>query len=460
MKKNIIATFGMALALFVSSCEMEPVLADAESVEIPNVTSMRQMIDGAYVTMSNYSYMGRNMILTGELRADNVYANNASGRFTRWSSMNLLAEDADATDLMRYAYGSVTNPNIILATNFDGIVGEDADKNQIVGEAYLMRAYAHFDLVRVFGQRYSAGNDLGVSYVKVFKGPNLPRATVSENLTDIKDDIANAISHLQQGATSSWANSKTNFNLDAAYALQSRVGTYFKDYSYAYSGSNMIVDKYPVTPKDDVVESWEQQTPPPASIMEIFQNTSTNNSGINSIGNIYRGSSYGDVQVLDNLIADAGFESGDVRASAEMINTDAAGRLRNVGKYPSIAPVLGQDNIKVFRVEEIVLNHAEALANGAGSGDALSFLNRIPSNRGASNYGSATMDNILKERRKELLFEGFRFYDFARTGRNIPDPDAPTNNHGEVTAGSFLFAFPIPQREIDSNSNSQQNPNY
>src|SRR5690554_6352509 len=107
MKKNIIAIFSMAaLALFVSSCEMEPVLADVESVEIPDVDAMRHMIDGAYVAMSDYRYTGRNMIVAGGVRADNVYANNSSGRFTRWSAMNILSTDADVTDLMRYAYGS------------------------------------------------------------------------------------------------------------------------------------------------------------------------------------------------------------------------------------------------------------------------------------------------------------------------------------------------------------------
>lgn len=461
MKKNIIAIFSMAaLALFVSSCEMEPVLADVESVEIPDVDAMRQMIDGAYVAMSDYRYTGRNMIVAGEVRADNVYANNSSGRFTRWSAMNILSTDADVTDLMRYAYGSVANPNIILATDLTTIVGNDNDKHQILGEAYLMRAYAHFDLMRLFGQRYSEGNDLGISYIKVYKGPkDVARGTMADNLVDLKDDISMAISHFQQGTASEWASSKTNFNLDAAYALQSRVGTYFKDYGYAVAGSSMIVDNYPVTPEADFVDYWAQQTPPPASIMEIYQNTSTNNAGINGIANIYRGNSYGDLQCFDDLIEHVGFDANDVRASAEMIGVHSGG-LRNLGKWPSRGTELGQDNLKLFRIEEIVLNHAEALSNGAGSGDALAYLNRIPSNRGASLYGSASMENILKERRKELLFEGFRFFDFARMGINIPDRNAPDNNHGEVAAGSFKFAFPIPQREIDSNLEAVQNPGY
>lgn len=460
MKKNIITLMSLALVLFVSSCSLEPTLADNESVEMPNTAAMRQMIDGSYLTMVNYRYMGRNMIVAGEVRADNVFANNSSGRFTRWSSMNILDTDGDVTDLMRYAYGSVANPNIIIATDFDGIDGSDADKHQILGESYLMRAYAYFDLVRLFGQRYSEGSDLGISYIKAFKGPkNVVRQSVESNISDIKADIAQAISHFEQGTTSEWANSKTNFNLPSAYALQSRVGIYFKDYAYAYEGSSQIVDDYPITPEANFVAYWSQQTPPAASIMELYQNTSTNNQSINGIGNIYRESSYGDLQVFDNIIANAEFDAGDVRASSDMIDYEGD-KLRNMGKYPSMGTLLGSDNIKVFRIEEIVLNHAEALANGAGSGDALAYLNSIPSNRGASTYGSASMDNIIKERRKELMFEGFRFFDLARTGRAIPNMNAPSNNHGEVAPGNFKFAFPIPSREIDSNRDAVQNPGY
>lgn len=462
MKKNLIAIFSMALALVMSSCEMEPVLADVEPMDIKNIQAMEQLMDGAYVTMSDYRYMGRNMIVAGEVRADNVYANNSSTRFVRWSEMNILSTDGDVTELMQFAYGSVSNPNIIINYDLDAIDGDDVEKHQILGESYLMRAYAHFDLVRLFGQRYSEGNDLGISYIKEFKGPkNVVRESVSDNINDIKDDISQAISHFQQGAASSRANSKTNFNLDAAYALQSRVGTYFKDYTYAVSGSSKIVDKYPVTPKDDFVEYWALQTPPAASIMELYQNNSSNNAGINGIANIYRGNAYGDLPGLDDLLERAEFDvANDVRASAEMIGPHSNYAVRNLGKWPSGGTTLGQDNLKVFRIEEIVLNHAEALLNGAGSGDGLAYLNRIPSNRGAANYGSLNMDNLLKERRKEFLFEGFRFFDFARTGRNIPDAGAPTNNHGEITAGSFKFAFPIPEREINSNLDAVQNPGY
>jgi len=461
MKKRFIILWSLVLVFFATSCSLDPTLAQDEDIEfLPTTESLRQLIDGSYVRMVNYRYMGRNMIIAGEVRADNVYSDGNSGRFIRWSNMNLLDTDGDAGDLMAYAYGTATNANILINTNMDDVEGSDADKNQILGEAYALRAYAYFDLLRVFGQKYSEGNNLGISYVKQFKGPrNIPRGTVDSNYEDLKSDIENAIHYMSLGQDSEYADSKTNFNLDAVYALQSRVGIYMKDYTYAYNGSKEIVDAYPVTPEGQFVQMWKQQTPPPASIFELFQNTSTNNQGINGIANIYRGTSYGDIMVFDNFIDDADFDSGDIRISEDMIKV-ADGGLRNMGKYPSMGTMLGADNIKVFRIEEIVLNHAEALANGAGTGDPLEYLNRIPENRGASAYSEASMENILKERRKELVFEGFRFFDLARMGMDIRDMGEPINNHGHIEAGNYKFAFPIPQREMNQNRDAVQNPGY
>src|SRR5699024_1312204 len=298
MKKNLIIGLSLVLTFFVISCSLEPTIADAEEgfMETQDTKAMRQMVDGSYVLMSNYRYYGRNMIIAGEIRADNVFANGSSGRFVRWSNMNILNTDSDVGDLMRYAYSTVSNANLVIDLNMEEVEGEEADKNQILGEAYAVRAFAHFDLMRAFGQRYlNNGDDLGISYVKEFKVPeNVARGSFDSNIADLKSDIADAIQYLEAGEESQFASSKTNFTLDAAYALQSRVGIYLKDYEYAYEGSSQIVDNYPITPEEDFVEYWKQQTPPAASIFELYQNTSDNNQGINGIANIYRGNSYGD----------------------------------------------------------------------------------------------------------------------------------------------------------------------
>lgn len=460
MKKNILI-LGIALLGLTSSCSLEPTLADRDSTDIKSMERLRQTMDGSYLHMVDYRFFGRNTVIAGEIRADNMYANGSSNRFPEMSRMDLRPASKDVDDTFKYGYRGISNANIIIHANLSGIIGEQADKDHILGEAYATRALLHFELLKLFGQQY-AGGKLGISYIKEFKAAKLQiaRGTVDENKAEIYADIETAIIHFSKATTSKYRANKTYITLDAAYALKSRVATYFKDYSLALDASTKIVDKYTVTPLNGVIAYWRNQQPGAASIFELARN-SFESSTINGLTYIYRnigGLGYGDVVAFENLITDIGFDDSDIRGSTSMINnTDDRVYLRNVGKYPTTNP-LGSDNIKIFRIEEIVLNHAEALQ--ATGGDALTYLNRITAARGASAYSVATLDNIIKERRKELLFEGFRFHDLARHGLGIRDMNSIQNNHGKIDPGSYKFAMPIPEAEINANREAVQNIGY
>ena len=101
---------------------------------------------------------------------------------------------------------------------------------------------------------------------------------------------------------------------------------------------------------------------------------------------IYRttgGGSYGDVQVIDE-VANL-YEEGDVRA--DILGWEG-NMLRNIGKYPDNQ---GYNNVGVIRYEEIILIHAEALLETGG--DAVTEINKITSNRGATAYTTVTKDD-------------------------------------------------------------------
>lgn len=454
-------------SLLMCSCSLDPIIADQGDTQIEDLSELRALMDGTYRNMVNYRYWGRNMILAGEVRSDNTFSNGKSNRYPNWSKMDLNDRNSRVENLFNYAYASIANPNIIINDenlNEKVTSEQEADKNYIIGEAYSIRALVHFDLLRAFGQTYlNKGEDLGIAYMTKFKddrGNNIPRETVQENKSQIYKDIETAIDFFQDAESSSYKGDKTRMSLDATYALKSRVGIYFKDYDYAKEGSQEIIDKYPITAENELLSYWENSAPGPASIFELEQN-STDNQGQNNIGYIYRGLKLGDIEVFKTLYEDAEFNSSDVRFSDGMIRMDG-NRLRNMGKYPA-DDESGHDNIKVFRIEEIILNHAESLLLGTSpnKSEALEYLNSIPKNRGANLYDVANIENILKERRKELLFEGFRLYDLARYNLDIKDMDPGTvNNHGHVEAGSYKFALPIPRHEIDANKETKQNPGY
>lgn len=464
MTKEIIKIFAITLLIIMSSCSLEPELADKTSPNPNSAEDLRTLMNGSYTYLKDYRYYGRNYVIAvGEIRADNIFSNRHSGRLGNWSNMTIQTINRRLSDTFRAIYSSIGNPNSIINADFSEIEGDEEDINFMIGEAYAVRAMAHFDLLRAWGQQYiDNGENLGISYELEFKPEDLSvaRGTIDENKEMIYSDIENAIQYMKDGVDSQYNGPKTFLSLDAVYTLKSRIATYFREYDVVLGMKDEIealIAKYPITEADDWVEYWKMNEPGPASIFELA-NSSTDNAGGSGMANMYSGS-YRDAQPFDEIIEDAEFASNDVRASSDMIGTFGSD-LRNIGKYPDYQ--FASDNIKVFRIEEVILNYAEALV-GSHPGEALVYLNSIPSKRNGSLYSSTSSDDlyvdIIKERRKEFLFEGFRFFDLQRMGMGIREmPSGDT--HEPISAGDYRFALPFPRHETDSNDKIVQNPGY
>lgn len=472
MKKNFLKVFVLAsFGLSTYSCSddlLEPTVAQSLTVEtsVNTYDDLRILLNGCYDFMADYRYWGRNVIISGEVRADNVYANASSGRFLAIGSMDIDVSNADVREIYEYAYKVIANANIVINSNVSG------DQDMIAhakAEALTLRALAHFDLVRIFGQHNITGqggmNAPGVCYVTEFKSSDLYpiRNSVGDVKSKIYQDLDDAISNFSSSLNDP---NKYAISSDAAYAIKSRVAIYFGDMSIARTACEAIIDNYEVAPLNSYADTFSSITAAPNSIFELVQLPNDNNN-INGLASIYRKGQnnvgYGDIQVLNQFVADAGFDTDDVRSSSSMIDLDFGSTTKyvNVGKYPTMASGNYSDNIKVIRYEEVVLNYAESLLD-TNPTEALNQLNRIVSNRETSPnlYTVATLNNILIERRKELCFEGFRFDDLARTGRDIPLLDSVAQTHLGPAFGNYNFAFPIPLFETNANSNISQNFGY
>ena len=87
---------------------------------------------------------------------------------------------------------------------------------------------------------------------------------------------------------------------------------------------------------------------------------------------------------------------------------------------------------------------------------------RDPSFAGYTSTGDQLKTDILNERRKELAFEGLRFFDFTRLNLPIVRP-AQTQGYASyplVPITDYRRILPIPQSERDANPNVTQNPGY
>jgi hypothetical protein len=92
--------------------------------------------------------------------------------------------------------------------------------------------------------------------------------------------------------------------------------------------------------------------------------------------------------------------------------------------------------------------------------------NRDPAFPGYTDLGAALLADIVLERRKELAFEGDRFYDMNRLGlpinRGTNAASTPAGDGMSIPWPDNLRVAPIPESEIQRNPAiaSQQNPGY
>lgn len=471
MKRTIkyLLLFVLSVGTLTSCSEdaLEPTLAQDKDIDtsVNSLNDLDALMVGTMFRMQSFEYYGRDIIILGEVFSDNTTSNANSNRFVIEAQMDLNAESAIPRTLWTRIYTAIANTNIIIGA--EGITGDEARINHVKGQAYAIRALAHFDLVKFFGQQNVGAGGLGapgVPYVTAFRdSDNLypSRNTVQEVRDMAYADLEMAQSLMSQGFND---NSKEYISTHAAYAIEARIANYFGDHQRALTAAEAVINSgaFSVASPGAFVSNFRNRGNA-NSIFEIA-NTPTDNPGINGLANIYQVGSYGDVVALPNLAAI--YDDGDVRGVSPVVFTERAeastiigqegNTFRNVGKYPRVAPF--EDNIPVIRYEEMILIYAEALMETGGA-DALVWLNMIPENRGAEAYAAATLDNILLERRKEFAFEGMRFHDLARTGRDIESVDL-IQLHTGVAHGAFNFALPIPTAEVNANANINQNTGY
>jgi hypothetical protein len=444
--------FFLFVLISCSDSDLDPTLSNEKGLAngINNLEDIRGIANGIYDRMTATTYYGRNMQIYGEVRSDNCFANRTTGRFISEAQMAVNPDNSNGP--WETIYAVIASANIIIQQDMEKISGDLQKLNQIAGQAYIARAMAHFDLLRLYGQQHANGK-LGIPYIKSYGGEeiNPARNTVEENKKAIFEDIETGLALMSANNN---PKTKNYISTYAGYALQARVALYFKEWEKAKQAAQIVVNsgKFSIVDTDGYVNSWRTKGAV-NSIFELAFSTS-DNLGINGLQHIYRGAGYGDIEVLDNLASI--FDDTDIRKSPAMIGTETINgkqQLRNMGKFPS--PDFS-DNIVLMRFEEAILILAEAKIE-LGDSDALDVLNLIPAKRGAQLYTDATKENVLLERRKELCFEGFRFDDLARTESDIPLVDQFRQTHGGPKYGSYKFAFPIPSKEMNANSNMVQN---
>ncbi|MCG2610606.1 RagB/SusD family nutrient uptake outer membrane protein [Flavobacterium sp. SM15] len=162
----------------------------------------------------------------------------------------------------------------------------------------------------------------------------------------------------------------------------------------------------------------------------------------------------------------------DYRTVADFRNTDKLA----MGKYPGTAANGNLVNdIKISRISEMYLIKAEALTNAGDLAGAAAVVKELRDARfnvaqPLPVYAAAVdaWKDILKERRIEFAFEGYRYIDLKRLGTLANETivrdarDCEINGQCTLPITDHRFTLPIPASELGVNQSirGQQNPGY
>jgi hypothetical protein len=471
--KYLLIFTASALVVSCGESDLEPTLALDKDLSsgINTAADLGFVLNSAYDRMSETGYYGRNQIIMGDVRTDNAYANLNSGRFSD-SDMDYSSTGAGPWSTI---YRVIAITNIVIGADTSSLTGSAGQIAHTQGQAYALRALAHFDLLQDYGQHFITGQgggaSLGVPYVKTYKDPaNLEpaRGTVASNIGDIAADLTTAIGMMDD----SFNISSSYMTKSGAYAILARASLYAGSvdpslYATADSAAKWVIANSGASPVSATGFTGSFASDNASNSIFELAFSGTDSRGINGIANILRGPTYGDVRVLTGTgpnpdLMDI-YDADDVRGAADMLGT-AQGYPTMLGKFPTMN---GSDNVTLFRVEEMHLIAAETSLRAGNSADALTYLNNIPAIRGlgANYYASATLENILLERRKEFAFEGLRFHDLSRMGMDMPLIDSIKQLNDDLTGtppsyGSYRYAYPIALSERNANPNMVQNYGY
>lgn len=465
-KYIIISTF---LLLHLNACtdgflNINPEQSVSEERAVRDINTLQTAVNGIYSQLQDDYYYGRTAIVIPDLMADNLYLSlRNTGRYLSYHNFKVREQDSYAEGLWNQGYEVVVNATRAIQGGEKLELTEDQQNraNQLIGEAYALRALSHFDLLRFFSQPYNFTTDAsqpGIPIItEVEAEPQFPsRNTVNEGYTQVIEDLNQALALMTENKADG------TISINAAKALLARVYLYKEDYEAAAQLASEVIEsgEYSLLPAENYNDLWSEDFNA-ESIFEVV-NTLSDNSGSNTIGHFFDPAGYADALATEDLYAL--YDDEDVRKSA-IVRGEKEGAESDalfIEKFPRGAS--HDDNIRILRLAELYLIRAEASAKDSGEQQALADLNTIVKQRNPEANdivatGQELIDRILLERRLEMAFEGHRLFDLNRNKMDVPIDQGEAVF--EASYPNERFILPIPLMEINANPQIKpQNPGY
>jgi hypothetical protein len=460
----------------------------------------------AYSPLSYIEYCSRFLFYMGDITT-NQYKMYGKAQETNLYNWDVDANTDEFLYFFKYCYISIGRANSVLenVVKMDNI--DSQTKNQILGEAYFLRAFNYFMLVKNYGS---------VPYRNKVVNSSKNVATSNASIEDIYGYI---IKDLEQ-AISMMGISKCQGRADkvGAEALLSKVyltmasskmtgapgydwvKDYESEYKLAANWANEVLTKqtvYSLDPDLTNVYDVDHQADGPEhifitamtrdglgaegtfsqlpqmfgiSVPNVYISAKLNGTGgvkkfYNSTGgcwSVFRVDndfykSYSDNDLRKNLMVSTIYDDkGQVIATYNENNINDTDPIKNAFFYPFCRKYTDYQsntnktsaNVYLIRFAEVALTYAEAVGP---TEDGYKWINAVRNRANLPNLQSnLSVEDFRKavwdEVEHELAFEGHGLYELRRTNRVM---EKITN---KKVKEAYAYFFPIPQREIDLNN--------
>ncbi|TBH76252.1 RagB/SusD family nutrient uptake outer membrane protein [Aquirufa nivalisilvae] len=437
---------GASLVISLGSCsdylDVQPLESISDTKTIFDKTSSETAIRGVYSALADGNYYGTTFQSIGYLSGDNIQWTGSQSQVQEFINKKVNAENSTISGAWTAIYRTVNRANNVISKV--PLVSDplltDALKNQIIGEAYFIRALSYFDLARTWG---------GVPLItkptsSPLENSGIARSTQAEIYAQVLKDLDIAEPLLPLTTDRFRATRKT------VWALKSRLYLYQKDWAKAEDYATRLISdsNYKLLkPFSSFFANEARGTQ--ESIFELFYSSTETNTHRGQWQPQTNGGTrqWAPNDALVALLNDPKIGGG----RSTLIAKDNQNRWYGNLYYRTPAT----DPSYIFRIAELYLIRSEARANLNKLTDALTDLNAIKDRAAIALSLASSKESILleieNERRLEFALEPHRWFDVVRTGRAA--------EVFKVTDVNRLV-LPIPSNELLRDQALIQNPGY
>ena len=490
LKKYIVYSMLIgSLASCDDELDLKPISEETAASAYATGPQIQAALTGVYESFQSSDYYIWDRVIYQDVRSDNYYAGGDNPEIFQFDRVEVTPTNSRVYGMWGNVYNAISKANVVLenAPLVEERITEE-EREHIMGQAYFLRAYHYFTLVKNFG---------GVPlYLEFINSPDpsvtrLPRASQDEVYTQILADLEEAVIRLPDDYGDDASENKARATKGAANALLAKVYAQMPTPDYAE-----------VVAHADAVINSSAGYSLLSNYAELFSGNNYNNSEsileIQFLGGdegnwapqmhlppSISGDSWRKFVTPSVDLVDAFDAEGDqIRKNATILFENVTwideywGNSPNSSvpfayKWKNASAWASADNEYLLRLADIMLLKAEALNELGQTAQAEQIVNTIrdraeldPLTQEQTSSQSAMRDAILKERRLELAQEAKRWDDLIRYDRaievmnNVDDVDLSTGQSVNYNVTEKDLLLPIPQDEIDRNPNLEQNPGY